>query len=169
MAEVVRAPTSTHNLTTFNEILRENSAEIGVLTGPELKALFASCPGVWSTLQAYAAFLLAAATGMRRGEILALTWKQISFSTREILIDRAVKGNGEIGKPKWEKIRSTFLPARAAGHSTNCEANRRMYYPRRSFSVTRTGNVIPAADGPIMSGTRCSQPASPGAVSVAGS
>jgi len=68
---------------------------VGVFSGEELAALFKEAPGVWSNLTVYAAFLLAAATGMRRGEIS---------------VDRAIKGNGSIGLPKWEKIRTTFLP-----------------------------------------------------------
>ena len=94
--------------------LAEKKAEIGVFTQKELAALFQESPGVWGNIQAYAAYLLASTTCMRRGEILALTWRQINFETKEICVDRAVKGNGEVGDPKWGKIRTTFLPKKVA-------------------------------------------------------
>ena len=94
--------------------LAEKKAEIGVFTQKELAALFQESPGVWGNIQAYAAYLLASTTCMRRGEILALTWRQINFETKEICVDRAVKGNGEVGDPKWGKVRTTFLPKKVA-------------------------------------------------------
>ena len=81
---------------------------VGVLEPQELKKLFEAKPGFWGHYQAYAAFLLAATTGMRRGEILALTWKQVEFDASAIAVDRAFKGD-EVGSPKWGKLRRTYL------------------------------------------------------------
>lgn len=85
----------------------------GVFSAGELHDLFGECPGVWGTHESYAVFCLAATTGMRRGEILALTWGQVDFDSGVIHIDRAMKGNGSIGRPKWERIRATFLAEQA--------------------------------------------------------
>jgi integrase len=96
--------------------IKYKSKEIGVFTAKELAAIFQKRPGVFSDIHAYAAFSLAASAGMRRGEILALTWRQIDFEKRSILIDQALKNTFEIGLPKWGRIRSTYLAevARAA-------------------------------------------------------
>lgn len=43
---------------------------------------------------------IALATGMRRGEIFALEWDDVSEQTGRISISKAVKGGGELGLPK---------------------------------------------------------------------
>lgn len=59
-------------------------------------------------LEAWAFFTIAATTGMRRGEIMALNTEQISDNV--IHIDRAIKITGknkeEIGTPKWDYTRT---------------------------------------------------------------
>jgi len=60
---------------------------------------------IWKYEVAYACFLLAACTGMRRGEVLALQWKHINFTDKYITIDRAWKGKKEIGRPKNGRTR----------------------------------------------------------------
>ena len=77
----------------------------GLLPRERLAALFAESPGVWGDLRAYAVFNTAARTGMRSGEVLALTWSQINFTRREIQINRAWKSRAEIGLPKWNRSR----------------------------------------------------------------
>lgn len=46
---------------------------------------------------------------MRRGEVLALKWKHISFDESYIKVEDAWKNKKEIGKPKWEHQRTVFM------------------------------------------------------------
>ena len=63
----------------------------------------------------YELFLLELGTGMRRGEILALKWSDINFTTGELRIERQVNVfNGEqiISEPKTKaSIRTIILPS----------------------------------------------------------
>ncbi len=53
-------------------------------------------------------------TGLRRGELLGLMWKDINFTDKTIRIDRSVaekKGGGiEIRPPKWDSYRTIPVP-----------------------------------------------------------
>ena len=89
--------------------IKYKETEVGVFTIQEIKALFREIPGMWQDVSCYAAFILAAQTGMRRGEIIALRWEQIDLENSFINIDRAMTDNG---LPKWNKIRGTPIPAR---------------------------------------------------------
>ena len=61
-------------------VSRYQPKEVGVFTAGELKVFFpATPPGPWGDLTGYAVFLTAATTGMRRGEILDLRWRQVDF------------------------------------------------------------------------------------------
>ena len=80
----------------------------GVLTREELEKLFpVDPPGPWKELQDYTAFLLAASTGMRKGEILALRWMDIDFEGRYIHVRKAWKDRDEQGTPKSGEERIT--------------------------------------------------------------
>ncbi len=80
----------------------------GTFTLSELQQLFPDDTYYpWSDLQDYTCFLLVASTGMRRGEILALPWRNVDLQNGYVKIDQAWKGEGELGKPKWEHVRVT--------------------------------------------------------------
>lgn len=60
----------------------------------------------------YPVYMLAITTGMRRGEILALTWRDIDLATGEITIDKQLTPEREIKKPKTAgSKRKVFAPA----------------------------------------------------------
>ena len=58
----------------------------------------------------YTVFLTAATTGMRRSEILSLTWSRLDLMNGLIKVEQAWKDTDELGLPKWEKIRATPMP-----------------------------------------------------------
>lgn len=81
-----------------------------IFTLEEIAAL--SDPQVWHTPEQRDFFRLAALTGMRSGEISALHRSQLVGNI--LSINRAMKGAGEIGLPKCNKIRRVILCPEAA-------------------------------------------------------
>ena len=89
-------------------------ASRGTFAPVELQKLFPSDPpGPWKSLRAWALYMLAAATGMRRGELLALRWGAVDLAGAVVRIETAWKGNGEEGLPKWGRKRVAVIPAAA--------------------------------------------------------
>lgn len=68
---------------------------------------------IWDRGHHAVAYLLMATTGMRIGEVCALTWNCIRWEIPAVLILRAVKADGTIGPPKNGRPRSALLPQRA--------------------------------------------------------
>jgi len=100
--EIERDPT--YGLGTIKHVPNEP----GIFTLAELDKLFPpESLGPWKELLDYTCFLLAATTGMRRGEILALRWKDVDFNNGVIRITTAWKDRAEVGLPKWNKVRVT--------------------------------------------------------------
>lgn len=83
--------------------------EVGTFSADEIRELFTEIPGYFTDIFDFCAFFLAATTGMRRGEILALQWGDVDFGNDFITIQRGWKGK-ELGLPKFEKIRTTPIP-----------------------------------------------------------
>ena len=54
-----------------------------------LRQMFQDCPGVFPDVTTYAAYNLAARTGMRRSEVLALQWESVSCDTRTVSVHSA--------------------------------------------------------------------------------
>ena len=77
--------------------------------------------GPWQSHEERACFMLAAFTGMRRGECLALRWSNITTYTNmkgqqhyEIFVCESVKNgkkNNNVGAPKMGRLRKVPLPA----------------------------------------------------------
>ena len=90
----------------------------GSFTSEELKLLF---PGnhdesPWRDIYEYCAFLIAAACGMRRSEILALRWQNVYFDEGRINVCEAFKGNdSRVELPKGQKTRNTPLSEKVKG------------------------------------------------------
>jgi integrase len=79
-------------------------------TAEEIRSLLDASAGAWS----HAAIVLAAACGMRQGEILGLHWEQVDFDGASLSIDRQavdVGGRVSIDRPKTSNsVRVVALP-----------------------------------------------------------
>ena len=103
----------------YREDLRSNPAQgigntkyrvlkSGILTLEELLRLFpADTLKPWKDLTDYTAFLVAAATGMRKGEVLALRWMDIDFDSRLMHVRTAWKDLDQVGIPQGGEERIT--------------------------------------------------------------
>lgn len=81
--------------------IKEHRREAGTFAREELAALFpAEGLGPWQGKRDFACFLLAAETGIRRGEILVLRWGSIDFDAAQIHVTDAWKGGDVISSPK---------------------------------------------------------------------
>jgi hypothetical protein len=73
--------------------IKEHRKERGTFTAEELRALFPNNGyGPWRDVHDYTCFYLAAVTGLRRGEILALRWRHINFERQVLIVSEAWKG-----------------------------------------------------------------------------
>lgn len=90
-----------------------------------------------------AIFLVAAMTGMRRGELLALPWKNIDFKGKRIVVERAVSA-GQLETTKSRRIRIVPLVDEAAAA---LKAHR-----RRSRFTKRTDLVFCGINGELLDG-----------------
>ena len=103
--------------------IKEHKKERGVFTVEELRVLFPDHGyGPWRDVHDYTCFYLAAVTGLRRGEILALRWKHIDFDRRVLTVSEAWKGGQEIGPPKWEHNRLVPLSSRTIDRLSRLQA-----------------------------------------------
>lgn len=91
--------------------IRYEKRQSGIFSAAELLDLSPPTgPGPWEDLQGYCAFLVAATCGLRRGELLALRWKDIDFEELAVHVEQAWKDETEIGEPKWGQRRTVPLP-----------------------------------------------------------
>lgn len=78
----------------------------GIFSVEELQALFPDRGlGPWPDLRTYCAFLLAASTGMRRGEVLALRWENVDLRAGAVAVAEAWKDRDITGIPKGGRTR----------------------------------------------------------------
>jgi integrase len=93
-----------------------------VFSAAELRLLFPVGPKelrhIWASDDIAVMFLVLASTGIRSGEVRALQWKHVLWEERALLVERAVKGDGE-GSIEFGPIselkggaRIVLLPAR---------------------------------------------------------
>lgn len=89
--------------------------ESGTFTPAEIAELFPDDGlGPWKDLQDYTAFLVAAACGLRRSEILALQWRDVDFKERSLHVEHAWREDGTLSEPKWGQRRVVPLPKKTA-------------------------------------------------------
>ena len=89
--------------------------EIRFLTLDEVRALVANArPGIYQQLDR-AMFLVAAMTGLRKGELVALRWRDVDWTTQRIRV-RQNYTRGQFGTPKSKRsTRSVPLADEPAG------------------------------------------------------
>ncbi|UCF97016.1 MAG: site-specific integrase [Spirochaetaceae bacterium] len=88
-------------------VIKYQKKEVGIFSLEELQLLFPEDSfGPWKDIYDRTCFLLAVSTGMRRGEILALTWENVNLEEGFVSVVRAWKDLEEIGAPKWDHVRS---------------------------------------------------------------
>ena len=90
-----------------------DNKEAGIFTVEELEKLFFSpeLSLIWETPSDYICFLIAAFTGMRKSEVLALRWKNVFFNRCYIHVVDAWKDDNqkELGLPKSYKPRDVLM------------------------------------------------------------
>ncbi|MBN1837215.1 MAG: tyrosine-type recombinase/integrase [Spirochaetales bacterium] len=80
--------------------------ERGVFAAQEIRRLYPDHDyGPWRDTWDCTCFYLAAVTGLRRGEILALRWQHIGLERQCVAVCEAWKGGKEMGPPKWDHLR----------------------------------------------------------------
>ena len=103
--------------------VRYQKEERGIFTVEELRMLFPDHGnGPWKDVQDSTCFYLAAVTGLRRGEILALRWQHIDFDRKFLTVCEAWKGGSEIGLPKWGHMRLVPISSRTINKLTQLQA-----------------------------------------------
>lgn len=98
------------------------------------------------THRLYAAFYIALATGVRRGELLALSWSNVNLDEGTIKIDKSlvrVKGGSTFSEPKTESSKRTIrLPNKAIevlkAHKENQSAEK-----KKSAERDKKNNISP--------------------------
>ncbi len=89
-------------------------------------------PGPWRDLDGYAAFLLALATGMRKGEVLAVRWMDVNFERGLVHVRKAWKDTAQTGLPKGGYERTSpilFCPERVVKILQALYASRKVVDP----------------------------------------
>lgn len=83
----------------------------GIFSREEMVALFSQIPGPWGTVEAYCCFFLAAGTGLRRNELLALRWADVSSNILRVE-SQFVRYSDKRSAPKSKRGRLTEIPSR---------------------------------------------------------
>jgi integrase len=93
----------------------------GIFSLDELKTLFPEdLTTIWGDLKHGVCFYVMLTTGIRSGEVRALTWAK--WTRGGLMIDRAVKNSGEIGSTKTGEVRFVPLSSRAARYLASWRA-----------------------------------------------
>jgi integrase len=104
--------------------IKYEQEELGIFTVNELFSFFpADSFGPWKDIYDYTCFLIAATTGMRRSEILALRWQNVDFDSAFVHVVEAWKDPHELGKPKWNKTRVVPISTRTVESLKVLKAN----------------------------------------------
>ena len=118
------------------------SGDIAVFSPEEVWALVRAADGE----QDGAIYLTAAFTGLRRGELLALRWRDVDFAGRPVRV-RASYAGGALTSPKSGKVRSVPLAPEVA-ESARAARRPRVVHRRRRPRLPRRDRRLPRRVGP---------------------
>jgi integrase len=99
----------TNPVASIEKYRQRSSGDIDVFSPEEVMALVRAA----SSEQDAAIFLTAAFTGLRRGELLALRWRDVDFTASTVRV-RASYAGGQLTTPKSGKVRSVPLAPEVA-------------------------------------------------------
>ena len=116
---------------------REHSADVRWLDQSELHALIAATAGPHPELHR-ALYLTAAMTGLRRGELLALRWRDVDWAAGVIRVRRSY-GRGEFGTPKSRRS------SRAVPLADRVAAELERHFKRSRVPGRRRPRLLPPA------------------------
>jgi integrase len=92
-----------------------------------------------------AIYLTAAFTGLRRGELVALRWRDVVFIRHKIVVQRAISANVEAASTKSRRAREVPLPDQAAGALDRLSQRRDFTSPDDFVFVNRLGRRLDAS------------------------
>jgi integrase len=88
---------------------------------------------------------VAAYTGLRRGELVALRWRDVDFARHKIVVQRAISADVEAGSTKSRRARDVPLPDQAAGALDRISQRRDFTSPDDFVFVNRLGRRLDAS------------------------
>ena len=88
---------------------------------------------------------IAAYTGLRRGELVALRWRDVDFVRHKIVVQRAISANVEATSTKSRRARDVPLPDQAAGALDRLSQRRDFTSPDDFVFVNRLGRRLDAS------------------------
>jgi integrase len=85
---------------------------------------------------------VAAYTGLRRGELVALRWRDVDFGRRKLVVRRAVSANVEASSTKSRRAREVPLPTQAADAMSRLSRRPEFARPDDYVFVNRLGRRL---------------------------
>lgn len=107
---------------------------------------FLSCLEKETNVKAYVLFRLLAFSGMRKGEALALTWRDINFKTKEIRINKALsRGKGNklyIKSTKTNEARTIKMDEKTMGVLRMWKKKQKEDYLKLDFNTSKLSQLV---------------------------
>ena len=136
LKQAVRWKRIPHNIADDVDAPRGPKTEVGSLTPKQVKQLLSAASG--DRLEAL--YILAVSTGMRRGELLGLQWKDIDFDTGNLRVRRTLY-RGQTTTPKTAKAKRTIKLPKIA-----LETLQKQSRVEGSLWVFSTANCTPVSE-----------------------
>lgn len=124
------------------KIIRDNKKDLRVLTRNEQVEFFDCCKGTFYDNL----FIVAITTGLRQGELCALTWDDIDLNKKEITVNKTLiyqKLEGDVGKTFHLNPPKTKTSYRTVPINRQCElALKKQYIQKNNIMSKRTSTPI---------------------------